>query len=63
MNQNAVQLLDELHVNYQGLADRMKTENESIKLKSIESEMNKINILTRALTSYINYYKIKNNKK
>jgi hypothetical protein len=63
MNQNSVQLLDELYVNYHGLTDRLKIEQNPTTLKALESEINKISNLTRALTSYINYYKIKDIKK
>lgn len=63
MNKSAEQLLTELYSNYQNLSEIVKNEKDPKLLKSYETEMNKINNLTRSLTSYINYYKIKELKK
>lgn len=63
MNKSAEQLLNELYSNYQNLGEIVKNEKDPKLLKSYETEMNKINNLTRSLTSYINYYKIKELKK
>jgi hypothetical protein len=60
MNTNCVKLLDELYTSYHSISVRLKSEEDPTKLKSLVSEMNKITILTKALTSYINYYKIRN---
>lgn len=63
MNKSAEKLLSELYSNYQNLSEIVKTEKDPKLLKSYETEMNKINNLTRSLTSYINYYKLKELKK
>lgn len=63
MNKSAEKLLTELYSNYQNLGEIVKNEKDPKLLKSYETEMNKINNLTRSLTSYINYYKIKELKK
>jgi hypothetical protein len=63
MNKSAEKLLTELYSNYQNLGEIVKHEKDPKLLKSYETEMNKINNLTRSLTSYINYYKIKELKK
>lgn len=62
MNPNCEKLLDELYVSYQGLINRIKVEQDPAQLKILEADLNKINNVTRALTSYINYYKIKDLK-
>lgn len=63
MNSNAEKLLSDLYLQYQNLTEISKNEKDVKNLKSLEKEMNTINSLTRALTSYINYYKLKNAKK
>jgi len=63
MNKSVEKLLSDLYLNFQNLADISKIEKDVKKLKDIESEMNKINNLSRSLTSYINFYKLKDNKK
>ena len=63
MNKSAEKLLNELYSNYQNLSEIVKNEKDPKLLKSYETEMNKINNLTRSLTSYINYYKLKELKK
>lgn len=59
MNKIAEKLLSELYSSYQNLSEILKNEKDPKLLKSYETEMNKINNLTRSLTSYINYYKLK----
>jgi hypothetical protein len=63
MNKSAEKLLNELYSSYQNLGEIVKNEKDPKLLKSYETEMNKIHNLTRSLTSYINYYKIKELKK
>jgi hypothetical protein len=63
MNKSAEKLLTELYSSYQNLSEIAKNEKDPKLLKSYETEMNKINNLTRSLTSYINYYKLKELKK
>lgn len=63
MNKNSESLLNELYLNYQNLTEIVKNEYDPKKIKLYESEMNKINNLTRALSSYINFYKLKQIKK
>ncbi len=63
MNKNSEKFLDDLYLSYQNLSEIMKIETDPKKIKSIESEMNKINNLTRSLSSYIKYYKLRDIKK
>jgi hypothetical protein len=63
MNKNSETLLNDLYLTYQNLAEIVKNENDPKKLKLYETEMNKINNLTRSLSSYINFYKLKQIKK
>jgi hypothetical protein len=62
MNPTCDKFLDELYMQYQNVADKSKNEQDPKKLKSNETEMNKISNLTRALNNYINFYKIKDIK-
>lgn len=59
MIKNSEAFLNDLNVNYSNLIETMKNEKDPKKLQTIERELNKMNTLSRALTNYINYYKMK----
>ncbi len=62
MNKDSEKFLNELQANYNNILEIMKIEDDGKKIKAFEKELNKTNNLIRALTSYINYYKLKNLK-
>jgi hypothetical protein len=62
MIKNSEIYLNDLNANYLNLMETMKNEKDPKKLLLIEKELNKINTLSRALTNYINYYKLKDLK-
>ncbi len=59
MIKNSEVFLNDLNVNYSNIIETMKNEKDPKKLQQIEKELNKINTLSRALTNYINYSKMK----
>jgi|688.fasta_scaffold793762_1 hypothetical protein len=59
MIKNSENFLNDLNANYSNLIETMKNEKDPKKLLLIEKELNKMNTLSRALTNYINYYKMK----
>ena len=59
MIKNSEIFLNDLNANYSNLIETMKNEKDPKKLLLIEKELNKMNTLSRALTNYINYYKMK----
>ncbi len=62
MIKNSENFLNDVNANYLNLIETMKNEKDPKKLLLIEKELNKINTLSRALTNYINYYKLKDLK-
>ncbi len=62
MNKDSEKFLNELQANYNNILEIMKIEDDGKKIKAFEKELNKTNNLIRALTSYINYFKLKNLK-
>ncbi|MFO0415041.1 MAG: hypothetical protein ACK50E_05255 [Bacteroidota bacterium] len=59
MIKNSENFLNDVNANYLNLIETMKNEKDPKKLLLIEKELNKMNTLSRALTNYINYYKMK----
>lgn len=56
-------MLTKLNLEYLNLTQLMKQESEPKKIKSLEQDMSKNLMLSKALQTYINFYRIKEAKK
>lgn len=54
-------LLEELNLSQQNLMSIIKIEKEGKKIKELERDLSKINMLIKALLSYKSYHTIKDN--
>ena len=52
-------ILDELILNQQNLMNIIKIEKDSNKMKELEKDLSKINMIIKSLLSYKNYVKLK----
>ena len=56
---NSDNYLSSLNATYNNLMEIMKIEKEPDKIKELEREINKITVTIKAVSSLINYYKMK----
>lgn len=56
---NSDNYLSSLNATYNNLMEIIKIEKEPDKLKELEREINKITVTIKAVSSLINYYKMK----
>lgn len=56
---NSENYLNSLNATYNNLMEIMKIEKEPSKLKELEKEINKITVAIKAVSSLINYYRMK----